>query len=113
LNKILQPNKKYLLDGHFCLLKSDFSIETIPFDIYSGISPVAIAVLSEDIDLICKRLKERDNKQYDSKLLFTMQKIEKEHGGWVANKLDIPFFAIQNVVDNELKEYLHEFTCVN
>lgn len=113
LSKIVQENKKYLLDGHFSLLKADYSIEKISLDVFSDIHPVAITVLTEDINTICQRLELRDKNKYNSDLLNTMQEIEIEHANWVARKLNIPFFEIHNVGDKEFKEYLYGFTRTN
>lgn len=113
LKSIIQPHIKYILDGHFCLLKNGSSIEKISLSIFQDINPVAIAILSEDIKTICKRLEKRDDNKYSADLLDEMHKIEMEHGSWVANKLNIPFFSIQNTGSNEFKEYLDGFTCTN
>ena len=113
LLKIVQANKKYLLDGHLCLLNDGCTVEKIPIDVFTDIKPVAIAVITEDTNKICNRLEQRDKKKYNPELLNTMQRIEIEHANWVANKLNISFFEIQNVEDKKFKEYLNAFTCTN
>lgn len=46
LKNIVNPQKKYLLDGHFCLLKKDNSIERVPLKVFQQINPLAVIIVT-------------------------------------------------------------------
>lgn len=103
LNKIIKPNKKYLLDGHFTLLNSFGEPEKIDESTFVGIQPESIILLTCKPKIIFERLKERDDKIYNLSVLEKMQELEVEHAKYISNILDIPLF---NVIDGDTGQIL-------
>ena len=90
------PSRNYLLDGHFCLLNKHSIPEKVPIETFLNINPKIISVVTQDIDTIYERLKQRDANKYDKRTLESMQKIEVAYAIEIAQKLDIPFVEIKN-----------------
>ena len=65
LKNIVNPQKKYLLDGHFCLLKKDNSIERVPLKVFQQINPLAVIIVKEKSEVIRERLQKRDGRTYN------------------------------------------------
>lgn len=99
LNKIIKPDKKYLLDGHFTLLNSNGKPEKIDESTFVRIQPKLIILLTCEPIVIFKRLKQRDNTNYKLSILKKMQEMEVEHAKYISKKLDIPLFT---VIDGDL-----------
>ena len=47
--KIISPDEKYLLDGHFCLLNIDNTIQDIPFNTFREINPIFIILITDEL----------------------------------------------------------------
>lgn len=95
LHQKVEPGRKYLLDGHFCLFDSQGNVEHVPFVTFSKINSILISVLIADPETIVKRLTERDGKSYSRQLISQMQEEEVTYGTWVADQLNIPFLIIE------------------
>jgi adenylate kinase len=96
LDRIIQPQKTYLLDGHFCLQNNEGVIEKVPDDIFIGINPIKIVLVTEEPEEIGRRLFQRDGKEYDVNLLKQMQEIEKEHALHISQLLGREFYEIHS-----------------
>ncbi len=94
LNQIIEPNKKYLLDGHFTLLNSNGEPKKIDESTFTGIQPKSIILLTCEPEIIYERLKQRDNSNYQLSILKKMQQMEIEHANYISKKLKIPLFKI-------------------
>lgn len=94
LRGTVAPSKKYILDGHFCLLQQGGDISKVPFETFRAINPCAIAVLTEAPSIIRKRLSIRDNKEYPVEFIRSFQHEELSWAKEVATKLNIPFLVI-------------------
>ncbi len=94
LHQRVKPDRKYLLDGHFCLFDSLGKVEHVPFSTFSKIDPVLISVLTAKPEIIVKRLSERDDKPYDLQIIHHMQEEEIAYAKSIANQLDVPFLLI-------------------
>lgn len=106
LNRIVQPNQTYLLDGHFCLQNDEGIIEKIPDNIFIGINPIKIILVTENPEEIGRRLFQRDEKEYDIQLLKQMQEIEREHALHVSQLLGREFYEINSNSIDTLKKIL-------
>lgn len=95
LHQKVEPGRKFLLDGHFCLFDNVGNVEHVPFTTFSKINPVLISVLTEEPEIIVQRLSERDGRSYELKLIRQMQKEEITYGKWVANQLKISFLPLK------------------
>ena len=94
LQTILEPDNHYLLDGHFTLFDSKFNVQLIPIDTFQAINPSTLVVLKDEPLAIKKRLKMRDDIDYDVNSLDSMQNAEIKHAARVAQKLGIKFHEI-------------------
>lgn len=95
LHHRVEPNRKYLLDGHFCLFDGNGKVKHIPFETFSKIDPILISVLTAEQEAIVQRLTQRESKAYDLQLIRQMQEEEITYGKWVAGKLSKPFLVME------------------
>lgn len=96
LKKKVDPNKRYILDGHFCLFDSNGKVNSVPLDTFYRISPILVSVITNDPEIIAKRLEDRDGRVYKISTIKEMQNKEIEHARLVADHLKIPFFELSN-----------------
>lgn len=94
LEKLIDINKVYLLDGHFSLLNRDNKAEKIPLKTFKGIDPAFIILLVEEPSIICQRLKKRDGKVWELSVIEDLCLKELEHARFVAKALEIPLIKI-------------------
>jgi len=106
INKYLDTTKKYLLDGHFCLLDQDGEITKIPLSTFITMSPMAIFLLHDNPSNIHSRLRDRDREEWDLDLLSSLQEQELHYSRSVATELDIPYRRANPFTDREI---IHEF----
>lgn len=108
LRDAIEPSKKYILDGHFCLLKTDGGISKVPFETFRAINPCAIAVMTDKPAAISKRLSDRDNKEYPVELIRTFQEEEVKWSKEVAKILDIPYIELNSCDKSSFQSFLIE-----
>ncbi len=96
LEKIRGNDETYLLDGHFCLRNTADVIEKIPMDTFEKIAPMLLVIITEKIDVIKKRLDQRDNKIHDTDMLRNMQITEIGYAQQVSLELEVPLVEIKN-----------------
>ena len=106
INKYLNTNKTYLLDGHFCLFDQDGRITKMPLSTFMAISPMAIILLHDNPSNIYSRLQDRNREICDLDLLSSFQEQELHYSRSVATKLDIPCLRANPFTDREI---IHEF----
>lgn len=88
LKNLIKKDKKYLLDGHFCLLNSDQTPIKIDESTFDQINPKVIAIVIDDVEKIRKRLEIRDGKIYDSEVLNQLQEMEIQYAKYLAKILN-------------------------
>ncbi|KFF07275.1 ATP-binding protein [Flavobacterium reichenbachii] len=104
LSNLIDRDKKYLLDGHFCLLNSlnvPCKIDEETFDI---LNPRMIIIVVDDVEKIAKRLEKRDNKKYDVKVLNELQNMEIEYAKYLSRKYSVAYIEI---MDNNYEQLLN------
>ncbi|MDN5201955.1 ATP-binding protein [Fulvivirgaceae bacterium BMA10] len=106
LKSLINPNKRYILDGHFCLFDAFGKIHKIPLTTFEKISPFVISVVTSDVEIVNERLRKRDGKSYSQNILNEMQETEIDQAVSIANSLNIPFFIIKNDDSSELVKFL-------
>lgn len=79
-----------ILDGHFSLLKVDGGIETVSIDVFRALLLKGIVVYQDEPKLISDRLKDRDKTVSDPFVVDQRQRVELQHGNFVATDLNIP-----------------------
>lgn len=101
LTNMVQKDKNYLLDGHYCLLSIGNDVVEVPADTFKGINPISLNIIVGDIAEICNRLEKRDQRPYDYDLLMKMQDSELDY----ANRLSKTLGLTLNIgSQNDFKE---------
>lgn len=106
INKHLDTNKNYLLDGHFCLLDQDGEITKIPLSTFTAMSPMAIILLHDNPSNIYFRIQDSGREIHDMDLLLSFQEQELHYSQSVATKLNIPYLKANPFTDREI---IYEF----
>ncbi|MBF2707173.1 ATP-binding protein [Flavobacterium soyangense] len=106
LKNLIKKDKKYLLDGHFCLLNSNEVPSRIDEETFDLINPKVIAIVIDDIEKIAKRLEIRDRRIYETKVLNQLQLMETEYAKYLSNKYSIPYIEIQDGNYTQLMEII-------
>lgn len=79
-----------LLDGHFCLLDSDYNIKLVPKIIFYTLNPISIILLECNPEQIYERLLKRDGQDcWDISLINKMQSQEHARAYQIAEDLDM------------------------
>ncbi len=108
LRGTIEPSKRYVLDGHFCLLRTSGDISRVPFETFRAINPCAIAVMTETPSTIRKRLAARNKKEYSVELLREFQQKEVSWAKDVSAKLNIPFLLIHGNDPKKLQDFIRD-----
>ncbi len=104
IKNLIENDKQYLLDGHFCLLNSNGIPRKIDEKTFENINPKIISIVIDDIEKIVERLEKRDKKKYDIKILNELQKMEIEYAKYLSKRYSIPYIEIRN---NDYKSLLN------
>ena len=107
LKNLIEKDKQYLLDGHFCLLNSNGVPCKIDEETFDTINPKIISIVIDDVVKIVERLEKRDNKKYAVQTLNELQEMEIEYAKYLSNKYSIPYIEIKN---NDFKSLLKSIT---
>lgn len=110
LNVVVDVDKPYFVDGHFCLLDSNHNIVPIDFDIIKAINPRTILLLTEDVKIVHQRLLERDGKNYDMQLLLDMDSKERELAQTFSTQYDVPIYVINSDEYSTTNEIISRFS---
>ena len=89
LNDLDVEHETLILDGHFCL-QSSTGIYDVPVSTFESINISTIFLLTDDIDVIHKRLFSRDGEALDKEMIFNLQEAEKSRAKYIANQLNSP-----------------------
>lgn len=108
LNELIDVDKPYLLDGHFCLINQQQEIETIESTVIQNINPALIILLREEVSIIHNRLLERDHRDYDIGLLEEMAEIERKTAHQIASQYDIPVYELYSGKYSPINPVIHE-----
>jgi adenylate kinase len=79
----------FFLDGHFCLINLDGAITKVPTETFIQLSPKAIIVITDTVENISLRLKQRDNTKYGVSFLELFQEEEINCSREIAKKLKV------------------------
>lgn len=89
INELNKDSKKFILDGHFCLLDSDQKISRIPREVFFTLKPDLIVLLKEKSFVIAARRLQRDGVVVDEDFISTFQQEEEIYAKEIANQLEI------------------------
>ena len=96
LNKIVEENKTYLLDGHYCLLNKNGKPEKISIQTFKDISPKKLILVIANPKTIKKRLENRDAKTYGISLIEEFQNLEINYAKEISEICKISLHIINN-----------------
>lgn len=102
----IDQDKNYLLDGHFCLLTEQGTIERVPMEVFEVTSPSLIIVMKEEPAIICQRLNKRDSPNYPIELVTNFQKEELKSAAEVADTLGVPLEICNRENSEDIIEYV-------
>lgn len=102
----IDQDKNYLLDGHFCLLTEQETIERVPMEVFEVMSPSLIIVMKEEPAIICQRLNKRDSHNYPIELVMNFQKEELKSAAEVADTLGVPLEICNRENSEDIIEYV-------
>lgn len=98
----INEEKDYILDGHFILMDKDYSFKEVPLKTFIDIRLKYIVILYEDIDIIVKRLNDRDGSNYRKEFIEEFQRKEIDRGKEVAQSIGKPYIVINSSDYNEV-----------
>jgi adenylate kinase len=107
LKKIVEKDKQYLLDGHYCLFNKNRESERVPFKTFEDLNLSKIIIVFEDAKTIKQRLELRDGKIYNLDQITQFQNMEMNYAKEISQKLNLPLMKIQS--SNYIKETLIKF----
>lgn len=79
-----------LLDGHFCLLTLDNTIQAVPNSTFRQMNPALVILLHAPVSIIHQRLQVRDQRTLPLDDLTALQTAEMRHAQAVCVELSIP-----------------------
>lgn len=108
----IDKDKEYMLDGHFCLLTENGTIERVPLDVFETINPDMILLIEEKPTVICQRLLQRDSVRYSIELVKSFLQEERIYAKEVAETLVIPIKMCNSEIwtscVGEVADYLNQ-----
>lgn len=124
LRQLLAQNtsgdSSYIIDGHFALWNEDGLCESVPIDTFASLGLSGIILTTCSVDIVQKRLKERDEISYDLDRIQELQNAEIEQAKFVSQELNIPLFFIDTsgvvnyeVILNQLDKIMKKYTREN
>lgn len=87
LKDTIDSQKKYVIDGHYCLIETNKNIYSVPYKIFEIVNPILFIVLWDFPDAIVKLLEERDRKIYSLSFVENFQRMELSHAQKIADSL--------------------------
>jgi len=90
LEKKMKNNNRLLLDGHFTLINDQENIEPIDIEVFRAMKVSQLFLVKGRADEISVRLRNRDNRKWNTSFIDRFQKEEENHARYVAKDLGIP-----------------------
>lgn len=103
LNKIGMKEKKYVLDGHLCLLNRSGKIEKISLEILKKYGIDSIIVVVDSIKNIKRRLYEMNNINWSYEFIELFQNKEIKYAKELAKETGADLRIIKNNIDGNLE----------
>ena len=105
INELNAINPVYLLDGHFCLLNGEGKITRIEQSTFISLNPEALVLITEEPEIIVKRLNERDGTKRDKNEILLFQEEESAYATELSVLLGIPLhiYNESNDLNNTLE----------
>lgn len=90
IDELNSVSKRYLLDGHFCLLNAAGAVQRIPQSTFTTLNPDAILLLTENAEVIADRRFKRDHIQQAVNEIEAFQREEAQYASEIVGHLHIP-----------------------
>ena len=101
IDRYLDTEQYYLLDGHFCLLDRHGEVNDVAISTFIAMSPIAIVLLYDDPAKICARIKNRDNEMCDVQFISKYQDREIALAQKVADALKVPIIKANPFLEKD------------
>ncbi|EGR2261177.1 AAA family ATPase [Vibrio parahaemolyticus] len=92
--------KKFLIDGHFCLLNNDMEIVDIDYAVFDAMNISLVVFVECDPEELRRRLMLRDNTKFAVELLSSFQNAELERAKKFCFERNIPLIKHCSGQDN-------------
>ncbi len=110
INKTIDPDEPYLLDGHFCLLNKNYSIENVDISFFEQINFSCIILIYENAEIVVNRLSDRDKMIYDTSFIMNLLKMEENRAKEIASYLNIPLFKTKSsYIEGDISIFIEDF----
>ena len=107
--ELLKQHSRFILAGHFCILKEN-GYDVIDYEDISKLQIERIIVFVREPKYISETLKKRDAKEYDDDMICSFQKKEIEISSQYAKKMNVEFDIVKiNFDDNDITTILNLF----
>jgi len=87
-------NYKYpiiLLAGHFCIFKSDLTIDILPDSVFKNLNLAKIILLESETEIVVSHLSIRDKKRYPEDAIAQLAQSEYQQSIKISELLSCPF----------------------
>lgn len=107
LTEYKKNNRNLLLDGHFALLDKNGRIKDIAQEIFSGMNIDHVILISEAVETIRKRIRNRDGIEIDYDLNELIEH-ETQNAKYITSELNIPFYELKSPTSEDFIKKIHE-----
>ena len=91
----------FILDGHFCLLNSEGTVQRIVYNTFTSLKPDAILLLTEEPEIISERRQSRDGRIVTVDSIKEFQDSEESYAKEVAENIGAKLFISKGSADLE------------
>lgn len=95
LENKLKSSNRLLLDGHFTLINDKNIIEPIDIEVFRSMNISQLFLVKGRADEITMRLRNRDNRKWETSFVEKFQKEEESHARYVAKDIGVPLRIIR------------------
>lgn len=81
---------RLLLDGHFVLLDANGNFTRIETEVFRSLNLDAVILIEEMPNIVVERIRQRDDRVMDLKLLVDFITAERTHAQFVCNEIGLP-----------------------
>jgi adenylate kinase len=113
LAEAVRPGERFLLDGHYTVLRRDNTIQPIPLETFKSIAPKHLILLLDSPAAISDRLRSRGTSGFDVPLISKHQEAEQAHATHISVNLGIPLTEVNLAVSGDLESALNKYRAEN
>lgn len=84
-----------LLDGHFVLRNADGDMTCLSKDIFERMQLCGVVVLTDEAEIIARRLETRDGIAYSLESIVELAMLEQMHANQICSSLGLKFISIE------------------